>query len=120
MDQGYCPECSHRFKLKLHPKTGMQLACPRCKTNLVVTSTSPLDLDLAITDTTKTKSKPTVRIVEAACPECDHTIKLKSRVREGDIFACESCNVNLEVVCANPIELDLALPANFKQKPAKR
>ena len=120
MYQGFCPECSHRFKLKSHPKTGMQLACPRCKVNLVVTTVSPLELDLAITGTAAAKSKQTVRVVEAACPECDHTIKLKSRVHEGDVFACESCGVDLEVVSANPIELDLALPVNFKQKPAKR
>ena len=120
MHQGFCPECSHRFKLKLPLKAGGQLACPKCKANLVITSVSPLELDLAIPGTSAAKPKQTLRVVEAACPECDYTIKLKSRVREGDIFACEDCGANLEVVSANPIELDLASPLNIKQKPAKR
>lgn len=120
MEQGYCPECSHRFKLKLHPKTGMEIVCPRCKVKLVVTSVSPLDLDLAITGKTKVKTKQTVKVIEAACPECDYSIKLKSRIHEDDTFACESCGADLEVVSANPIELDLALPHNFKQKHPKR
>ena len=98
----------------------MLLACPRCKVNLVVSTVSPLELDLAITGTNAAKPRQTVRVVEAACPECDHTIKLKSRVHKGDVFACESCGADLEVVSANPVELDLALPLNFKQKPSKR
>ena len=120
MDQGYCPECSYRFKLKLHPKKGMDIVCPKCKVNLVVTSTSPLELDLAITGKNSVKPKPVLRVIEAACPECDHIIKLKSRVRRGDVFACESCGTDLEVVNDNPVELDLALPLNFRQKRPKR
>jgi len=119
MHQGYCPECSHRFKLKAPLKTGGQLACPKCKVNLIITSASPLELDLAIT-TAKPKTKQAVLAIEAPRPECDHPIKLKSRIHQGAVFMCENCSADLEVVSTNPVELDLALPVNFKPKHTKK
>ena len=42
------------------------------------------------------------------CPECGGSIVLDLDVVEGEIVDCEECGAELEVVSANPIELDLA------------
>ena len=44
----------------------------------------------------------------ANCPECDASIDLGYDVVEGEIVECEDCGADLEVVSANPIELNLA------------
>ncbi|MEE2708542.1 MAG: lysine biosynthesis protein LysW [Gemmatimonadota bacterium] len=42
------------------------------------------------------------------CPECGANIDMDYNVVEGEIIECEDCGAELEVVSANPIELDLA------------
>ena len=42
------------------------------------------------------------------CPECGTNIDMDYDVVEGEIIECEDCGAELEVVSANPIELDLA------------
>ena len=44
----------------------------------------------------------------AACPECEAEIHVDEDVDKGDILHCEECEIKLEVVGLDPIELDLA------------
>jgi lysine biosynthesis protein LysW len=42
----------------------------------------------------------------AFCPECEHRLKLGTRPRMGQRVTCPECEVKLEVVSLNPLELD--------------
>jgi alpha-aminoadipate/glutamate carrier protein LysW len=44
----------------------------------------------------------------AVCPECEAEIHVDEDVDKGEIINCEECEVMLEVVGLDPIELDLA------------
>lgn len=44
----------------------------------------------------------------AVCPECEAEIHVDEDVDKGEIINCEECEVALEVVGLDPIELDLA------------
>lgn len=44
----------------------------------------------------------------AACPECQSEIHVDEDVDKGEIVNCEECDIKLEVVGLDPIELDLA------------
>jgi alpha-aminoadipate carrier protein LysW len=44
----------------------------------------------------------------AACPECQTEIHVDEDVDKGEIVNCEECDIALEVVGLDPIELDLA------------
>lgn len=110
----FCPECGHSLKLGSHPHQGQRVVCPRCKSSLVVVGVEPLDLDLVMPVNHSTKSKKQSSVVEAACPECDHFIKLSTRFREGEQVVCDACQAKLEVVSTDPFELDVALARNLK------
>jgi len=43
-----------------------------------------------------------------ACPECAATVNLDYDVVDGEIVECEECGADLEVISANPLELELA------------
>ena len=44
----------------------------------------------------------------AACPECEAEIHVDEDVDKGEVLHCLECEVKLEVVGLDPIELDLA------------
>ena len=44
----------------------------------------------------------------AACPECEAEIHVDEDVDKGETVHCDECDVTLEVVGLDPIELDLA------------
>ena len=44
----------------------------------------------------------------AVCPECEAEIHVDEDVDKGETIHCEECEVTLEVVGLDPIELDLA------------
>lgn len=44
----------------------------------------------------------------AACPECQSEIHVDEDVDKGDIVNCEECDIRLEVVGLDPVELDMA------------
>jgi alpha-aminoadipate/glutamate carrier protein LysW len=44
----------------------------------------------------------------AVCPECEAEIHVDEDVDKGEVIHCEECDVTLEVVGLDPIELDLA------------
>ncbi len=44
----------------------------------------------------------------AACPECDAEIHVDEDVDKGETVHCEECDLTLEVVGLDPIELDVA------------
>lgn len=41
------------------------------------------------------------------CPECEATITLMGVIK-GELVICPDCGAELEVICADPLELDLA------------
>lgn len=44
----------------------------------------------------------------ATCPECGAIIALDFDVVEGEIIECDECGADLEVVTADPLELEIA------------
>ena len=44
----------------------------------------------------------------AVCPECEAEIHVDEDMDKGEILHCQECDVSLEVVGLDPIELDLA------------
>ncbi|MFN0119363.1 MAG: hypothetical protein ACKV2V_02560 [Blastocatellia bacterium] len=44
----------------------------------------------------------------AACPGCDSDIHVDEEMDKGDTVVCEDCDVRLQVVGLDPIELDVA------------
>lgn len=42
------------------------------------------------------------------CPECGATIHIGKRIGVGDKIACPACGAKLEVISANPPEVDWA------------
>lgn len=46
-------------------------------------------------------------MVTATCVECDEEIEINDRPRRGLRVICPSCGAQLEVVSANPLELDI-------------
>ena len=44
----------------------------------------------------------------AECVECAAELELSSDVEEGEIVVCPDCGVELEVVSADPLTLELA------------
>ncbi len=42
------------------------------------------------------------------CPDCGVNIDIEEEVEQGDTISCPECDVDLEVVSANPVELRLA------------
>ncbi len=46
--------------------------------------------------------------MSALCVECDAEINIGGRVRVGQRVMCPSCGVQLEVISAHPLEVDIA------------
>jgi lysine biosynthesis protein LysW len=44
----------------------------------------------------------------AECPECGAEIHVDEEVDKGDLIHCDECEMTLEVVGLDPIEVDLA------------
>jgi alpha-aminoadipate/glutamate carrier protein LysW len=42
-----------------------------------------------------------------ACPECHEDVFVDADSEQGDIFVCDECGVNLELVGLDPIEIDV-------------
>ncbi len=42
------------------------------------------------------------------CPDCGVNIDIEEEVNQGDTLSCPECDVDLEVVSTNPVELRLA------------
>ncbi len=42
------------------------------------------------------------------CPDCGVNIDIEEEVEQGDTVSCPECDVDLEVVSTNPVELRLA------------
>ena len=41
------------------------------------------------------------------CPECDTDVHVDTDSEKGDVYACEECGAELEVVGLDPVELDI-------------
>jgi alpha-aminoadipate/glutamate carrier protein LysW len=41
------------------------------------------------------------------CPECHEDVFVDADSEQGDIFSCDECGVNLELVGLDPIEVDV-------------
>ena len=46
--------------------------------------------------------------IEATCPECDAAIVFDRSPLNGEIANCTDCTAEIEVICADPITLELA------------
>ncbi len=43
------------------------------------------------------------------CPDCGADIKVASDVEVGDVYICDACGVEVEVINTDPIEVDYLL-----------
>ena len=50
----------------------------------------------------------TTETITAICPECGAVITFDRAPLNGEIVLCPDCQAELEVVCADPITLELA------------
>ncbi len=42
------------------------------------------------------------------CPECDAIVVIPSDAMENELISCADCGIELEIMCLDPIELELA------------
>ncbi len=47
-------------------------------------------------------------LIQATCPECDAIIGFERSPLTGEIANCTDCTAELEVICTDPITLELA------------
>ncbi len=112
-----CPECSYRLKLGARPHIGQRKICSNCNANLEVISVSPLVLDIFDSKTPNRRTATPNKIVaEGFCPNCDHAFTFGAHPRRGQLIVCPECNMHLEVVSLNPLELDISIGAWKKSK----
>jgi len=117
-----CPECDYFFRVSPHVNVGQQIICPECDIRLTLVNLNPVEVDTAL-PTMELKQKATT--IEIACPECDHLLKLRAHIRQGQRVTCSHCSTDLvenlkdfpwpnfvwhEVIRVKPIELDMAMP----------
>lgn len=50
----------------------------------------------------------------AICPECDEEVYVDAEAEQGDVFSCDECGEELEVVGMDPIELDPYVGDDFE------
>lgn len=112
ISEAFCPECGQRLKLGTHPFKGQRVLCSACETNLSIVSLNPLELEVAMSSHRAGRKKSNT--VEVACPECETSIRLSARAREGQQVLCDECDTLLEVVSTDPLELDIAIMIDIK------
>ena len=56
-----------------------------------------------------------LKTTTAFCPECGRSIKVGTRLVEGQLIQCTACRAGLEVISLQPLELDLTLDALGKR-----
>ncbi|PIZ55639.1 lysine biosynthesis protein LysW [bacterium (Candidatus Torokbacteria) CG_4_10_14_0_2_um_filter_35_8] len=44
-----------------------------------------------------------------SCPECQKEIKLPEKCKKGDIFECENCGAELEIISVDPQKVEIIL-----------
>jgi alpha-aminoadipate/glutamate carrier protein LysW len=49
------------------------------------------------------------------CPECEADVHVDTDADKGDMVDCEECNVQLEIVGLDPVELDLVEEADYDE-----
>ena len=59
-------------------------------------------------------AKKTNQAVAALCPDCDEDILLQGIIRIGRRVACPNCGADLEIVEADPVELDWYCEEEYK------
>lgn len=112
ISEAFCPECGQRLKLGTRPFKGQRVLCSACETNLSIVSLSPLELEVAMS--THRIGRKKSNSVEVACPECEASIRLSARAREGQQILCDECDTLLEIISADPLELDVATMVDIK------
>lgn len=50
----------------------------------------------------------TTEVLTAPCPECEAAVRFDRPPLNGQVARCPDCASELEVVCANPVRLELA------------
>lgn len=46
--------------------------------------------------------------VAPRCPECDALVIIPGDAMENELLSCAECGVELEIMCLDPLELELA------------
>ena len=111
----FCPVCEFNLNLRENPQKGQRVLCTQCKTDLIVVSVNPMELE-PFSDARLPKEKKKGRPAESFCPECGRTIRLSPNVHVGERVVCSSCKTTLELISANPPELDVAFVSKSKQR----
>jgi len=46
--------------------------------------------------------------ITISCPECDGDVKFNRKPLNGEVTTCTGCMVELEVICTDPINVEIA------------
>jgi lysine biosynthesis protein LysW len=55
---------------------------------------------------------PYTDMIETSCPECASRLRLGAHPHQRQRIICPGCDTNLVIVSLNPLEVDVAMPAN--------
>lgn len=111
-----CPLCGEEIKMGLLLKFGQRLNCPTCDAVLEVVGLNPIKLDWLYFDH-YLEDDDAINYDKdqlAECPLCRHEFATSSRLHLGQCVLCPSCDVELEVVWLNPVELNWPLGEGYK------
>ena len=110
MKEAKCPVCGGKIKVDNRPRLGQRYNCRWCSSLLEVTEIVPFELescydeeDYVVAHRNGGKAKGNI----PACPVCTSDVRTHQKPKLGDLLPCPSCEMQLEVVGINPVELDL-------------
>jgi lysine biosynthesis protein LysW len=102
-----CPLCGEGIRLDVMLKFGQRLHCPACEALLEIVGMDPIKLDWLYFDQYLEEDdnldSENYRVAE--CPLCRHEFNTSPRLQLGQCVLCPACDVELEVVWLNPVEL---------------
>ena len=110
----FCPECGHPLKLGAHLHQDQRIICTHCETKLTIVNLDPIEVDVMLETNSSSDTKKKGQTVQVPCPECDNPIKVSAHARRGQRIQCDDCHAILEVVNADPLELDVAVLTKFR------
>lgn len=106
MKNAECLVCGDFIEVGLKLKYGQRLHCPACNAVLEVIDLNPIKLDWLYFDQNIQNDNFNENQNDCAeCPVCQHRFYISQNLILGQCILCPACEVELEVVWLNPLEL---------------
>jgi hypothetical protein len=110
-----CPLCEELIELGSKLAIKKRIKCLGCKAVLEVISLNPIKLDWLYFDQNINMDDATEDgTYTSECPLCRHVFKTPSKLILGQCILCPACEVELEVVWINPLELGWPYGNNYQ------